>query len=387
MAYIQRDPRWPQGVWYAAYRYTDGRRAFRSTRRKNRREAQAIADAWEQAEREAATGDLAKDRVAEILNETLKRIGVSPIERISIKGWLEDWLAAKEVSAKAVSVKAYAVAINEFLRFLGPSASQRRLESISETDIEGFVAHLVESGRSAVTVNKLARKYLSSPFEKARRTGKIKYNPVHGTAPLKTEAKTTKETFSAAQVIALLEVAPNDWQGAILFAYGSGARLGDVANLRWSSLDLENDIVVFTEQKTDAKATIGLHPDFTEWLQRQPSPINRELPVFPTLAGQPLAGDSGLSKAFTKLIDAAGIEKRLIRSGNDGKGRSVRALTFHSFRHTAASNVFAQASLKEITRRVTNHAVSGVVDRYIHEDLEAIRAAVALIPRLPKKIV
>jgi integrase len=111
------------------------------------------------------------------------------------------------------------------------------------------VSHLVKSDRGSVTINKLVRKFLSSPFEKARRTGKIKYNPVHGTSPLRTEAK-AKETFSAAQVAALLERADSDWQGAILFAYGSGARLGDVANLRWSSLDLENEIVVFCEQKT-----------------------------------------------------------------------------------------------------------------------------------------
>jgi integrase len=383
MAFIQRDPRWRKGVWYAAYRYADGRRAFRSTKRKDKRQAQAIADAWEQAEREAAGGDLTKDRVAEILSETLKRIGASPIDRISVKGWLEDWLAAKEATAKAVSLKAYAQAVNEFLEFLGPSGSKRRLESISETDIERFVSHLVQSGRSAVTINKLVRKFLSSPFEKARRTGKIKYNPVHGTSPLKTEAK-AKETFSTGQVAALLEVADSDWQGAILFAYGSGARLGDVANLRWSSLDLENGIVVFCEQKTGSKATIGLHPDFRAWLDRQPSPINRGLPVFPSLAGRPLNGEHGLSNTFVKLIDAAGIEKRLLSTGNDRKGRAVRALTFHSFRHTAASNVFNQASLKEITRRVTNHAAGGVVDRYIHEDLEAIRAAVQLIPRLPK---
>ena len=30
------------------------------------------------------------------------------------------------------------------------------------------------------------------------------------------------------------------------------------------------------------------------------------------------------------------------------------------------------------------HAANGVVDRYIHDDLEAIRAATALVPRLPK---
>jgi hypothetical protein len=37
--------------------------------------------------------------------------------------------------------------------------------------------------------------------------------------------------------------------------------------------------------------------------------------------------------------------------------------------------VFNAAALKEITRRVTNHAGRGVVDGYIHEDLEAIKAA------------
>jgi integrase len=84
-------------------------------------------------------------------------------------------------------------------------------------------------------------------------------------------------------------------------------------------------------------------------------------------------------------MEKAGIRGRLLRQANGEKGRTVRSLSFHSFRHTAATTVFAQASLKEITRRVTNHAAGGVVDRYIHEDLEAIRAATQLIPRLPRE--
>ncbi len=83
-------------------------------------------------------------------------------------------------------------------------------------------------------------------------------------------------------------------------------------------------------------------------------------------------------------MERAGIKNRVIRTGNAGKGRNFRGLTFHSFRHSAATTVFNQAALKEITRRVTNHAAGGVVDRYIHEDLEAIREATKLIPRLPK---
>ncbi len=121
---------------------------------------------------------------------------------------------------------------------------------------------------------------------------------------------------------------------------------------------------------------IGIHPDFLDWLTTRPVPEDGEAHFFPRrLAGRKLKGEHGLSNIFVNLLDKA---------GNDGKGHSARALSFHSFRHTAASNVFNQASLKEITRRVTNHAAGGVVDCHIHEDLEAIREATKLIPRLPK---
>jgi integrase len=327
--------------------------------------------------------------VDEILAETLARLGLDPNRRVSVKAWLSDWLEAKGQSVSATSLAAYSQAVREFLEFLGASGSKRSLESITERDIERFTARLVESGRSPVTINKLIRKYLSAPFQKALKTGKIRYNPVAGTSPLRTDSQ-PKGIFTPAQVVALLAVAHIDWQGAILFAYSTGARLGDVANLKWSDLDVANGIVVFREQKTGSRATLGLIPEFLDWLPRAADPAPgsgqgaADGPVFPTLAGRPLNGAHGLSASFTKLLDKAGIEKRLSRVGQGGKSRSVRALTFHSFRHTVATAVFNQAALREITRRVTNHAADGVLDRYIHQDLEAIRAATALIPRLPK---
>lgn len=386
MASVHRDPRNKKGPFYAAFYLADGRRAFRSTQEKDRQKALAIAHAWEAAEREARQGELTKERVSDLLNETLTRCGVSPLERITVKGWLTDWLAAKRNTAKPSSIAAYAQAVELFLEFLGPNGARRRLESISERDIETFTRELVDSGRSAATINKLVRKFLSAPFEKARLTGKIRYNPVRGTSPLQTETA-PKDTFTPGQVAALLKVADKGWQGAILFAWSTGARLGDVANLKWSALDVANRLVVFREQKTGSQATIGLHQDFLDWLAEQEveeDPSDPDAPVFPTLAGRPLNGEHGLSNTFVKLCDAARIQKRLLRQANDGCGRAVRALTFHSFRHTAATQVFNQAALKEITRRVTNHAAHGVVDRYIHEDIEAIREATKLIPRLPK---
>lgn len=238
------------------------------------------------------------------------------------------------------------------------------------------------SGRSPATINKLVRKYLSCAFVKAQRLGKIRFNPIAATEPEK-GGSARRETFSAHQVVQLLDAARGiDWAGAILFAYSTGARLLDVANLRWSSLDLEHGIVSFRQRKTGQETIIGLHPDFVDWITERPAPEDSQAFVFPTLAGQRANGSVGLSAQFNAIMKAAGVEGRLIREGNSGKGRSLRGLSFHSFRHSAATAIFNQAALREITRRVTGHA-GAVVDRYIHQDLEAIRAATQLIPRLP----
>jgi integrase len=383
MASVHRNPRSPKGVFYAALRLADGRRVWRSTKTRDKNKAKIITEAWQVAEDAAINAELSHDRVLQILNETLKRIGASTIEYVTVKSWLRNWLDSKQGQIAESTFEAYGQAVDEFLDYLGERGQSRRLESITTADVEGFVRLLRKEGRSPATINKLVRKYLSAPFEKARKIGKLRFNPVMATTPEKSEPL-AKETFTGEQVAALLSVAEPDWQGLILFAYGTGARLGDCKSLRWSNLDVANGIVTFREQKTNAKACLGLHPDFLDWLSSQPAPDDADAHVFPTLARKGIKGAHGLSICFVELLDKAGIEKRFLRQGNAGKGRAVRALSFHSFRHTAASTVFNQAALREITRRVTNHAAGGVVDRYIHEDVESIKAATQLIPRLPK---
>jgi len=82
-------------------------------------------------------------------------------------------------------------------------------------------------------------------------------------------------------------------------------------------------------------------------------------------------------------MDRAGVEGQVLKRAK-GRGRSVRSLSFHSFRHTAASSIFNSEALKEAARRVTNHARGGVIDRYLHADVEARKAAANVNPKLPR---
>jgi integrase len=276
--------------------------------------------------------------------------------------------------------RSYQQVINEFLEYLGEAGSRRRLEAITEKDIQGFIVKLRASGRIPSTINKLVRNFLSVPFEKARKLGKIKYNPVMACDPEKGTVA-VKQIFSPEQIARLLSVASDDWQGAIIAGYTIGARLGDIANLRWSSLDLEYGVVTFTEKKTGRSTLVGLHENFTEWLSVQPAPEQADAFVFASLAQKNM---SGLSAAFSDIMKKAGVEGKLIRESKGGKSKDVRGLSFHSLRHGAASSVFNQAALKEVARRVTGHTEKGSLNRYLHADLQAIREASKLIPRIPK---
>jgi integrase len=386
MASIHKDPRYPKGPFYCYYVRADGLPAVRSTRKKTRREAKIVCDAIQQAEYELGDGDLSRDRLQEIFNETLKRIGQAPIERISIGKWLTEWLAGK-TKLGANSRLGYEQAVREFLLYLGPHGANRRLESITEADFRGFTDQLRASGRSSATINKLTRKYLNGAFSKAVRLGKIRYNPIAGTEPEKNDS-VRRDVFSQTQVVQLLEAAKGtDWEGMIVFAYSSGTRLLDCANLKWSGIDLEVGVVSFRQRKTGRETIVGLHPDFKEWLLRQVRPIDSEAPLFSSLAGRPANHRNGLSAAFKAIMKKAGVEGRLIRPGNKAKGRPMRSLSFHSFRSSAASAVFNNAALREVARRVTGHASGdGAINRYLHADVEAITAATALIPRLPRHV-
>ena len=81
------------------------------------------------------------------------------------------------------------------LSYLGENGARRQLRLRHRAGHRRFVGKLLRTdGRSSATINKLVRKYLSAPFEKARAVGKIKYNPVRGTSPEKTTSS-PKETF------------------------------------------------------------------------------------------------------------------------------------------------------------------------------------------------
>jgi integrase len=368
--------------WFCCYTTSDGQRLKKSTKQTDRAKAWDVCVAMATAEGAIAAGSATEAQLRKVIDNALERIGERKLNEPTVKQQLDAWIEEKESAVSEATIVAYKHARELLLEFLGPRADLS-VRMFKKQDAAAFRDHLLAEGRTPGTVNTFLKKYLTGPFENARKEGLIDYNPFVAVKALKSKT-VAKDVFSPEQVAQLLTVARGtDWEGAILAGYTTGMRLQDVSNLRWESVDLQNGLLSFDERKGNKPVVVGLHPDFENWIRTQATRSNGEGLVFPSLANRTGAGRNGLSKAFGRIMERAGVVGKVLRI-RGARGSTVNSLSFHSFRHGAASAVFKNAALKDIARRVTAHSSRGVVDRYLHQDVEAIREATALIPRLPK---
>ena len=162
----------------------------------------------------------------------------------------------------------------------------------------------------------------------------------------------------------------------------TGARLQDVANMRWESVDIQNKWIAFRAGKTKQRIKLPMHEALHEFLLELPAPDSSKEFLFPSLSGKQTGGKSGLSMAFARIMERARVRGEVVRERKGEKGRSVNALTFHSFRHTLTS-IMANAGVPvEVRQKFTGHASAEMNQHYTHTEIATLRGAVEKLPTL-----
>jgi integrase len=102
-------------------------------------------------------------------------------------------------------------------------------------------------------------------FKSARRDSVITEDPTEFVEPVRRErASKIKRPFTLAELRSILELASDEWCSMILFGLYSGQRLGDVATLRWSNIDLlRNELRPFNpkDREDDNSSAGGTSPE------------------------------------------------------------------------------------------------------------------------------
>jgi integrase len=313
-----------------------------------------------------------------VISELMRSVGGESLTVFTVEQWLGHFVNQKKKSRAAATGKRHAQTMREFLDYLGPKA-RLNIAAITPKDIAEFRDGRQSLGLAPATIN-LDVVILSAAFNGALRQGHVSVNPCLAIEPLK-DNKQRKHVFSPEQVSALVKTAEGDWKGLILTAYYIGARLSDVANLRWQSIDLVSEIktIRFHPRKGGGEVVTVVHPALEDFLLSLPAPKTDDAFLFPSLA-QRNAGT--LSNQFRKIMEEARIEHREVRKRIAKGGRSVSALSFHSLRHSFSS-ILANAGVSEERRMaLTGHSTRDMHQRYTHHELEALRDAIAVLPRI-----
>jgi integrase len=364
--------------WVCCYTNADGERCKKSTKQEDRAKAWEVCLSIERAERFAKNGTLTEQAAKKIIGEIVERTTGEPLHNYAAADWFNEWQAGKAQTKSKATAERYKQVTRDFLASLGNRA-KLTLAAITPKDIRTYRDAELAAGKSPKTAN-ISGKIVSAAFNAALRQGYITSNPCTALENLPEETA-ERSTFTAEQVAKLVGAAEGDWKGAILFAYYTGARLGDVANMRGSAIDLKQRLVSFTPSKTKKAVAIPLHPELERHLLK--SPVIGKAFLFPSLAGKGTGGKSGLSGKFAAIMERAGIAGKITR--HTAEGRANSSLSFHSLRHSFNSAMANAGVSQEIRQKLTGHASADMNKIYTHHELAPLRAAIAVLPSIGAK--
>ena len=349
-----------------------------STKQTNRGKAYTVALEWQRVEQQAREGNISTLQIQKVLNELVEKTTGDTIMTPSVEKYMKDWLTnvgAKNSEATAARCRHTA---DLFLKHLKDKA-KLPMTAISSAHIEEFLSKRLADGVAPKTAI-VDVKTLNAAFHRAERYGAILKNPVTA-VELPNVVSSEPEMFSPEEVRKLLDAAggyKKEWFTLILIGFYTGARLGDCATMKWANVYFQDRLLIYEQKKTAKKVRVPLVEDCTDHLQ-----FTREFAesgyICPELAERGSGGKHGLSESFNRIVKRAKINPLNIQ----GKGKQkFNRLAFHSLRHSFNSELANAGVHPEIRMRLTGHSSFDMNDRYTHQALGPLEAAVSHLPSL-----
>jgi integrase len=299
--------------------------------------------------------------------------------------YVEQWLERRKAETSPGTQRRYQNAIDKWLEFLGPNAD-RGLEEVTEAQVFAFRDARV-NGSATLTAN-TELKILKMIFRSARRERYLFEDPAEGVKTLKNRSNFARRPFSIDELRAVLALADEEWQSLIKFGLYTGPRLGDLAMLTWSQIDLERDEIRLTTRKTGKQLLIPIAQPLREHLLGLTLGDDPRSPVHPrahaTVSAQ-FERVGTLSNQFADLLVAAGLrEPQPHRSRGIGRGgkRTELELSFHSLRHTAVSLLKDAGVPDSVVQALVGHESAAMSHRYTHVGKEALAKAARSLPEI-----
>ena len=255
-------------------------------------------------------------------------------------------LRAKNRSAK--TIHSYKLAVNQLVDHIGDKPAGE----ISKADIEGFLAHFLDTRASATARQRYAS--LAQFFKWASAEDEIPTDPMEKIDPPKVVEQPVP-VLTADDIRSLLKVCGSDFEGrrdeAIIRLFAdTGMRLGEMAGLRTEDIDLSIGVAIVLGKGSRFR-TVPYGDKTAAALDRY-----RRQRIRHDEADSPMwwLGRKG-------ALSSSGINQLLKRRGADAGLPDIYA---HMFRHSFAHQWLAQGGNEGDLQRIAGWASPQMLQRY-----------------------
>lgn len=274
--------------------------------------------------KKAATLQIDQGRILRHIKPLIGSMVVSDLDGRMVRRMIADIAAGKTAADERTKLRGRAVVTG------GPTTAARVADLLS-----GIMAWALEEGLATHNPVHGVRRYRAEPrqrFLSDAELGRLGEVLRHSSADFHSHAAT---------ILELLVL--------------TGCRLGEIANLRWSEIDLDNACFRLADTKTGRSMRAiggGVVRKLTKLDRHHGSAF-----VFPASRGQ--GAYQGTKRVAPRIFETAGIEEA----------------SSHTLRHTYASVASGLGYSDATIAGLLGHAGRGVTSRYVHRPDEALRAA------------
>lgn len=259
---------------------------------------------------------------------------------------------------------------NKSFKHLTNILGDRRIDFITINDIEAFKSARLKSVKKT-TVN-IELRTLKSMFNVLQRRGYLQSNPFNQVKQIKIEEKEIL-CFQDEEIKALLNAIQEPvFKNIVLFALYSGCRISEILNLQWNDIDFQS-MIISIKNKDNFRTKSGK---------------NRQIPLFNSLFDLlnsikqqhnniiQLYNPNGyvfISSKFKTQYSRHTIAekfKEYLRKLN-----LPEKYHFHCLRHTAITNWVKAGININYIKHLAGHSDIKTTEKYIHIDLNNIKAA------------
>jgi integrase len=330
----------------------------------------------------------AQDEAARLITELKAGTAIEPT-KLTVGAFLERWLEHTKSQVAPRSIERYGEIAHEYLIPALGNVQLSKLQPLVISTAYDRIRASRTKGRGDLSAQTIlhCHRVLSAALRQAVRWRLLPYNPAADVKPPKIERRKVM-TYSLTQTADLLDALRGSWMHVpALLAVSCGLRRGEIAALRWGSVDLDKGRLAvvqsaeqtragvrYKEPKSGQMRTVALSSAVVTELRAHRA---RQAENLLSLGVRLDADGFVVAQADGSSYDPDSISKewrlRIIKT-------ALPRIRFHDLRHTHATHMLASGVHPKVASERLGHSRVGItLDLYSHVTEGMQADAVALV--------